>query len=606
MFIPLFFVVLSAAAEGFMITESLRESNSKNFVFGGNPVSFLTSGVMENNKYIDPIGDGWLRLTKDSKYQRGYAVVKQDFSSKLGVQIDLEYKIWRTDPKNQGADGLSIFLFDASTDSFRIGGFGGSLGYAPFDNQGAEPSDGLSDGYVGIGLDEFGNYSNPTEGRILGPGFNANSISVRGSSPEYKWLTGNFKLDFMMAYDSANITERPDDSTYYRRIQVDIIPNSGPLKDKFAISARMKTGKGNKFVTVLSSFVLPSAPPARLQLGFAASTGDCINYHELRNLYITTPEGIRVTKTVDKLNAFVGDELTYVVDVYNQSENFATNLQMKDLFDEQSLNKFKMTSVVFDNNQYTENVASGYSITDMSNVRLSMKGHSQSSFIIKGIIKGSPANKLLKSTVTTNVGTSGILDLDLTNDTARVSTTIVDLGLKAIDDYATTGYEKPVAIPVLDNDLENMDPIDRTSIEIMSQPKDGMAVKDSDGNIVYTPDDGFSGNDTLTYRMSDTKNLLSNIANVVVTVDPKELFIPNVFTPNGDGINDVFEIVGLRNYNNPILRICNRWGDEVYYTNNYGNDWDGNELNEGTYYYNLILEYKGNKVSHKGWVMLKR
>lgn len=605
-FLPLLFFAISAMAEGFMITETLRDSDSKNFVFGGDPLSFLTSGVLENKKFIDPVGNGWLRLTKDAKYQRGYAVVKQDFPSSLGVQIDLEYKIWRTDPKNQGADGLSVFLFDAATDSFRIGGFGGSLGYAQFDNQGAEPSDGLSDGYVGIGLDEFGNYSNPTEGRILGPGFNGNAISVRGPAPDYKWLTGNFKLDFMLAYDYASIIERPNDSVYYRRIQVDIIPKSGPLKDKYAIRARIKTGKGKKFETVLSTFVLPSVPPARLQLGFAASTGDCINYHELRNLYITTPGGIRVTKTVDKLTAFVGEPLTYVVDVYNQSDTFAVDLNLKDMFDELSQDKFRITSVTFDNNQYEDNVASGYSATDMSNVKLSMEENSQSSFIIKGIIKGCPVNKILQGTVITNVGESGIIDMDLTNDTAHVATKIKDLGLKAIDDYAMTGPEEPVTIPILDNDLESVAPIDRASIEIMSQPKDGIVSKDIDGTILYTPNDKFAGNDTLTYRMADTNSLLSNIANVIISVDTKEVFIPNVFTPTGDGINDVFEILGLKYYRNPVLRICNRWGDEVYYSTNYGNDWDGNGLNEGTYYYNLILDYKGKKVSYKGWVMLKR
>ena len=50
--------------------------------------------------------------------------------------------------------------------------------------------------------------------------------------------------------------------------------------------------------------------------------------------------------------------------------------------------------------------------------------------------------------------------------------------------------------------------------------------------------------------------------------------IPNVFTPNNDGINDVFEIQG-ENINEFQLWIFNRWGEEVYYTNVMTDYWDG-------------------------------
>lgn len=63
--------------------------------------------------------------------------------------------------------------------------------------------------------------------------------------------------------------------------------------------------------------------------------------------------------------------------------------------------------------------------------------------------------------------------------------------------------------------------------------------------------------------------------------------VPNVITPNGDGINDDFYISGLEN--GTKLTIFNRWGDVVYTSNNYNNDWDGGNLKDGVYYYVLNL-----------------
>jgi len=516
-FLAFLLVSISAKAQGFMITETLRDNNSENFTFGGNPFSFLTSGKVDEknkDKLIDPMGDGWLRLTKDTYFQRGYAVVKKVFPSSLGVQVDLEFKIWRMLTPNvnkqpQGADGFSVFLFDAKTDSFRIGGFGGSLGYAQFTNLGAEASIGLSDGYVGIGIDEFGNYSkgfregidpinNPStfEGRIGGAGFHANSIGVRGPAPDYKWQTGNFNLGFLLLYDNNQITIRPSDTIYYRRIQIDITPGYGPLGNQYSISARMKTQRGSKFETVLNDYILESIPPESLQLGFAASTGAGVNFHELRNLYITTPRGIRVTKNVDKLYANVGDYLTYTVDIYNQTDSKAKGVYLKDYFDDFSKDLFRIDSVYFDNNLYDKNEATNYSKTDLSKVTLTMEPRSQSTFIIKGRIKGCPSNKILTNIANTNIGLSGVVDPDIMNDTAYARTNINDMGLQAIPDLRTTGPETPVTISVLDNDLASTHLIDPNSVLIVDEPLHGSVVPGGISDLIYTPEADFAGVDS--------------------------------------------------------------------------------------------------------------
>lgn len=89
------------------------------------------------------------------------------------------------------------------------------------------------------------------------------------------------------------------------------------------------------------------------------------------------------------------------------------------------------------------------------------------------------------------------------------------------------------------------------------------------------------------------------------TVKIVSFFIPNVFTPNGDGKNDTFVIVGLELFKNVALRVFNRFGYEVYRADNYCNDWDGRGLNDGTYFYYLKIEDEtGQTHINKGYVTI--
>lgn len=77
-----------------------------------------------------------------------------------------------------------------------------------------------------------------------------------------------------------------------------------------------------------------------------------------------------------------------------------------------------------------------------------------------------------------------------------------------------------------------------------------------------------------------------------VDVKEVELVIPNVFTPNGDGVNDTFVVSELDKYISNSLVVFNRWGRKIYEANDYvSGDWDGDRLSDGTYFF--ILKCKG-------------
>jgi gliding motility-associated-like protein len=91
------------------------------------------------------------------------------------------------------------------------------------------------------------------------------------------------------------------------------------------------------------------------------------------------------------------------------------------------------------------------------------------------------------------------------------------------------------------------------------------------------------------------------------SVNPSEISIPNSFSPNGDGVNDVFFIRGLPE--NSTLIIFDRAGNTLFESLSYTNNWDGKDragkaLASGTYWY--VLSVSGQPEEYKGFVYLKR
>ena len=84
-----------------------------------------------------------------------------------------------------------------------------------------------------------------------------------------------------------------------------------------------------------------------------------------------------------------------------------------------------------------------------------------------------------------------------------------------------------------------------------------------------------------------------------------ELIIPNVFTPNGDGVNDNLVFKNLHAFPDNKLIVLNRWGKTIFEKTGYQNDWNGANNSDGTYFFILELNDKDNTV-HKGTITILR
>jgi gliding motility-associated-like protein len=133
--------------------------------------------------------------------------------------------------------------------------------------------------------------------------------------------------------------------------------------------------------------------------------------------------------------------------------------------------------------------------------------------------------------------------------------------------------------------MENDDDPDSDNLTINTIPvyptSHGELIIYSDGTIDYFPDEGFVGIDSFQYVIWDSGiPSLSDTATVYIEVDCSEetqnpleceLFIPEGFSPNEDGVHDFFRIMCIHNYPDAKLMIFNRNGDLLWEKEHYGN-----------------------------------
>jgi MSHA biogenesis protein MshQ len=223
-----------------------------------------------------------LRLTENSQNQSTSITFKRSFPA-AGNKMTIEFDHYAYG--GNGADGIAVVLSDATVSPVP-GSYGGSLGYAQRTNVNPAQS-GFAGGWLGIGFDEFGNYSQATEGRVGGTTARPNAIGVRAaSSTNFGWLGGTNTLS--PALSAAGSTLARGDRY---RITIDSRIQS-PQTVSFQLERRL--AGGSAYSTLLTSANLLSlgqpAPPANLLLSYTGSTGDNTNFHEITNIQVCTQQ----------------------------------------------------------------------------------------------------------------------------------------------------------------------------------------------------------------------------------------------------------------------------------------------------------------------------
>jgi gliding motility-associated-like protein len=199
--------------------------------------------------------------------------------------------------------------------------------------------------------------------------------------------------------------------------------------------------------------------------------------------------------------------------------------------------------------------------------------------------------------------------------TIKDTVIVTPITIQANDDIFETFLGRDTFFSIYTNDLFNgKKPV---SLELIKPSKKGLAqsISFNDGKITYTKvgrSPIFCGIDTFRYRVCvlNGRDSVCSEANITVNIVCSDILkVANGFSPNGDTHNETFFIDGLAAYPDNTVLVYNRWGNEVLKSKNYQNDWHGDwqgkNLPDGTYFYMVRDDAKG-EVLQTGWVVINR
>ncbi|PAT34312.1 hypothetical protein CK620_08770 [Vandammella animalimorsus] len=415
---------------------------------------------------IDAPGEGWLRLTKAAQAQAGTALYKQAFSSSKGVDVSFQYATWGTN-SGVGGDGFTFYLIDGAEADPVVGARGGSLGYS-WGNYGA----GVKSGYVGIGFDEYGNFSHPTYGVCeVGPNVTAcerlqHRVAVRGSGHLKGFAPGDAqdqttgfkllhnKMPTMPPPDTTIFTGNRDGAKNVRivitpapEVKLTVILEGQTIVDQLPLTQ----ANGNPVDGM-------AALPATFKMGFSSSTGGAINHHEIRNLTVrqaqleatpdsySTPHGQALNVAADAPNALGANDLGIMPGAVYSLQGQATG----------------GTATVNADGSFRFEPAADF------------VGEASFTYQVCNQPATNPAN-------------------------CKTALATVIVGPNAQPDEATTTMGQPANGNLKDNDTV---PAGATyKLRIVPHAAQGIATVNADGTYTFTPAAGFSGNASFTYEV---------------------------------------------------------------------------------------------------------
>ncbi len=249
-----------------------------------NPDSWVVA--QRNSSTLPSVQNGRLRLTQNVTNQATSATFQRLFpgASNL-VTVEFDQFAYKTSGTS-GADGMAVVLSDA-TQTPQPGAFGGPLGYGF-----KTGFSGFAGGWLGVGLDEYGNYAN--EGGNYNLGSRPQAVSIRGSgsgTSGYNYLAGTGS-NLSPPVDSGTNSNRP----HRYRITVDSRTAGSSL-------AKVERDTGSGYSTLVGPINMASqagqaAVPANFLLSLTGSTGSVTNFHEIDNVRIcalrSNPVGVQI------------------------------------------------------------------------------------------------------------------------------------------------------------------------------------------------------------------------------------------------------------------------------------------------------------------------
>lgn len=253
-----------------------------NFESGNLDTNWVTSSSSGN--FIPKIVNGRLKLT-EAKTAQSTASSYQYLYPALGNKIEVEFDYMAYGGGRSGADGLAVVFSDAEITP-QAGAFGGPLGYG-FKKNSEATKPGFSGGWVGIGLDEYGNYSKEggTKNKTSG-GTTAQSVVLRGSGQQY---SGYNYIDGEKV--SPNIDGNNGDyDTHRYRITIDSrSSNTADVTVERSVEPEGSPPHFEKIIgpiNVLSSQYNQDEIPENFIMSLTGSTGQLYNTHEIDNFKV--------------------------------------------------------------------------------------------------------------------------------------------------------------------------------------------------------------------------------------------------------------------------------------------------------------------------------
>jgi hypothetical protein len=229
---------------------------------------------------------GWLRLTSEQDNMAGTAVMDDAFPSSRGITVEFDYAAYGGFTYNGSrGDGMTLFLLDGTAPSSTVGAPGAGLGYACTSSPVPGPCqrDGVTGGYLGVGFDEFGNFSS-LAGNNTGPGSQPGEIVVRGSG------SGTTGFRYLTGAPGPGGTVETGSRAGFRKVRLAL----SRLNNTLVLNVWSSGDGGQGWFHAITDFDVEHAAgqaalPPTLKLGFSASTGLATNIHELRDVQVDVP-----------------------------------------------------------------------------------------------------------------------------------------------------------------------------------------------------------------------------------------------------------------------------------------------------------------------------